>query len=87
MASMALHMNLLAPKQAMTWDQSMNQKVLTFLIIGPTQKTSKNLEEIFFNNLFPQYLLGKPKLASINKKKITYSSNNNKNKSKYNLFW
>jgi hypothetical protein len=37
--------------------------------------------------LFPQYLLGKPKLASINKKKITYSSNNNKNKSKYNLFW
>ncbi len=67
---MALHMNLLAPKQAMTWDQSMNKKVLKFLIIGPTQKNSENLEEIFFQQFFfSQHLLGKPKLASINKKK------------------
>jgi hypothetical protein len=69
MASMALHMNLLAPKQAMTWDQSMNQKVLTFLIIGPTQKTSKNLEEIFLQQLVSSIFIRKTKISKYQQKK------------------
>jgi hypothetical protein len=66
MASMALHMNLLAPKQAMTWDQSMNQKVFKFFIVGPTQNNFRNLEENFLQQFFSTTFIRKTK---INKKK------------------